>query len=259
VSADGRFVAFSSGAINLAPNGDPGVFVRDRQTDTTEHVGEGGTPAISADGRFVAFDSPVADLVPGDTNRVYDVFVRDRQTGTTQRVSVSSSGDQANNPGIFTRPDESAMSAEGRFVAFPSWSTNLVPGDTNDVQDVFVHEFRVDTNAPKVVGVAPARGATGVGTGRNVRATFSERAYDVKSHFVLHRQGSGTRVATVVSPVKGTANTKWVLNPDRPLRAGTTYVAKVGTGVVDKVGHHLDQRPALSGNQPKVWTFKTRR
>ena len=73
------------------------------------------------------------------------------------------------------------------------------------------------------------------------------------------RRKSGTRVAAVVSPVGGTANTKWVLNPNRPLRAGTTYVAKVGTGVVDKVGHHLDQRPALSGNQPKEWTFKTRR
>ena len=90
---------------------------------------------ISADGRFVAFSSYASNLVPGDTNGWYDVFIHDRQTGRTQRVSVSSGGAQgngnSNSPGI---------SADGRFFAFASAAGNLVPGDTNNLADVFVHD-----------------------------------------------------------------------------------------------------------------------
>ena len=91
------------------------------------------SPAISADGRFVAFDSEATNLVPGDTNDASDVFVRDRQTGTTRRVSVSSGGAQGNGASF-----DPAISADGRFVAFNSDATNLVPGDTNGAADVFV-------------------------------------------------------------------------------------------------------------------------
>src|SRR5262245_8151452 len=104
VSADGRFVAFVSVGTNLVPgdtNGSLDVFVRDRQTGTTERVSvsSGGAqangisyqPSISADGRYVAFVSDAAGLVTGDTNGTWDVFVRDRQLGTTERVSVDSS------------------------------------------------------------------------------------------------------------------------------------------------------------------------
>ena len=77
--------------------------------------------------------SLATNLVPGDTNIAYDVFVHDRQTGKTRRVSVSSGGvlgnDQSAGP---------AISADGRFVAFDSVATNLVPGDTNGMADVFV-------------------------------------------------------------------------------------------------------------------------
>ena len=83
-------------------------------------------PAISADGRFVAFISDATNLVPGDTNGRYDVFVRDRQTGTTRRVSVGPGGVQGNGDSF-----DPAISADGRFVAFDSYATNLVPGDTN--------------------------------------------------------------------------------------------------------------------------------
>jgi len=196
-----------------------------------------------------------SNLVPGDTNGFYDIYVRDRSTGTTERVSVDSSGNQANGSSYYPP----SVSADGRFVAFSSDASNLVSGDTNRSADAFVHEFVADTNAPNVVSAGPAKGATDVSRVANIRATFSERVYYVKPNFVLHRRGYGTPVAAVVSPVEGTANTKWVLNPKEPLRAGTTYVARVKTGVMDKVGHHLDQSPTLSGNQPKEWTFKTRR
>ena len=75
--------------------------------------------------------------MPGDTNGYPDVFVRDRQTGTIERVSMDSFARQGNNHSF-----DPAISADGRFVAFASYATNLVAGDTNRVEDVFVHDRR---------------------------------------------------------------------------------------------------------------------
>jgi Tol biopolymer transport system component len=151
LSADGRYVAFSSEASNLVPgdtNDTYDVFVRDQQTGTTSRVSVSGTgeqgsdysydPAISADGRYVTFASGAWNLVPGDTNDTTDVFVRDRRTGTTGRVSVSGTGEQGNGESF-----SPVLSADGRYVAFDSDASNLVPGDTNDTNDVFVRD-RVD-------------------------------------------------------------------------------------------------------------------
>src|SRR4051794_15151768 len=154
MSPDGHFVAFNSDATNLVPTGilpgDDNVFVRDREKGMTEleSIGLGGAAAdsnsgtaiaISNNGRFVAFDSDSTNLVKGDTNGVRDIFVRDRATGRIERVSVRTNGAQGNQDsglqGI-------GMSADGRYVAFESSSTNLVPDDTNRKQDVFVHNRR---------------------------------------------------------------------------------------------------------------------
>jgi hypothetical protein len=93
------------------------------------------SPSISGDGHFVAFASRASDLVGGDTNQSVDVFVRDSETGATERVSVDTRGVQAASGGV-----GAAISADGRFVAFSSDSPDLVPGDTNGVSDVFVHD-----------------------------------------------------------------------------------------------------------------------
>ena len=150
ISADGRFVTFESEAFNLVPgdtNGCRDVFVHDRQTGVTTRVsvtsngtqstGASGTASLSADGRFVAFRSWASNLVPGDTNAYSDIFVHDRETGVTTRVSVASDGTQGS--GESRRP---SVSADGRFVAFLSWASNLVPDDTNGAVDVFVAEWR---------------------------------------------------------------------------------------------------------------------
>jgi Tol biopolymer transport system component len=153
ISADGRFVAITSGSTNLVPgdtNDALDVFVHDRLTGVTERIslssaGEQGNGfsfngRISADGRLVAFESRATNLVPGDTNGWSDIFVHDRSTGATTRVSVSSLGEQAN------RFSESAViSVDGRFVAFHSFATNLVPDDTNNGFDVFIHELATGT------------------------------------------------------------------------------------------------------------------
>jgi extracellular elastinolytic metalloproteinase len=153
ISSDGRFVAFSSRSPDLVPgdaNGVSDVFVHDRTTGATERISvstagrEGNRasrlPAISADGRFVAFHSAASNLVPGDTNRVVDVFVRDRETGTTERVSVDGGGQQGNG-----LSDACAISADGRIVAFESAASNLVAGDADGTQDIFVRDRQAGT------------------------------------------------------------------------------------------------------------------
>jgi Tol biopolymer transport system component len=147
ISADGQVVAFVSNATNLAGNasGNYALFTRDRSAGTTdivsvdsngvESIGQCVLPGLSADGRLVTFTSSAWDLVVGDTNGSHDIFVHDRWTGTTERASVDSSGAEGNSVSWF-----STISWDGRFVAFPSQSTNLVAGDTNGLMDVFVHD-----------------------------------------------------------------------------------------------------------------------
>ena len=148
ISADGRFVAFTSNASNFIPgdsNGDVDAFVHDRITGNTTPVSiaTNGTQGnslsfaggISADGRFVGFQTPSNNLVNGDTNGVGDVFVRDRVAKTTTRVSIATNGVQGNAYSY-----AGGISADGRFVMFSSNANNLVPGDTNGLKDVFVRD-----------------------------------------------------------------------------------------------------------------------
>ncbi len=109
--------------------------------------GRSGTPSISADGRFVAFESDAANLVPGDGNHSRDVFVHDRRTGITTLASVDSSGGQADSNSY-----SPAISADGRYVAFVSGATNLVPGDANRHADVFVRDLMADQTVRVSVG-----------------------------------------------------------------------------------------------------------
>jgi Tol biopolymer transport system component len=152
ITADGRYVAFESLAMNLVSgdtNGAQDIFVRDRQGGTTERVsvdssGAQGnsssySPAISADGRYVAFYSLADNLVDGDTNVQWDVFVHDRQSGMTECASLDSLGNQADG-----NSDDPAISADGRYVVFKSEARNLVSGDTNMRQDVFLRDRNCD-------------------------------------------------------------------------------------------------------------------
>jgi Tol biopolymer transport system component len=146
ISADGRYVAFRSFAGNLVSgdsNNASDVFVRDRKLHKTVRVslstagvqgnGGSGDPAISANGRSVAFDSGASNLVAGDSNAYVDVFVRDRKLHKTSLVSVDSAGIQGNNDSFGP-----AISADGRYVPFDSNASDLVAGDTNGYQDIFV-------------------------------------------------------------------------------------------------------------------------
>ncbi|MBL9076735.1 MAG: PD40 domain-containing protein [Planctomycetes bacterium] len=154
ISADGRFVAFYSSAGNLVPgdtNARADVFVRDTHTGTTTRVSvaTGGAqanhdclaPVISRDGRFVLFESSASNLVAGDGNGLTDVFVHDRLTGTTTCVSVSPAG----TTGFSGHSRAATITDDGRFVAFHSGAQDLVAGDTNSVDDIFVRDRQTNT------------------------------------------------------------------------------------------------------------------
>jgi Tol biopolymer transport system component len=188
ISADGRFVAWSSGASNLV-TGDTNnlidVFVRDLWLGVTRRVsvsttnaqgnadsGFSANPAISADGRYVAFVSPASNLAPNDSNRVADVFVRDVVNGTTKRISLTSDGRQGNGDS-----SQVSMSADGRVVAFASAASNLVAGDTNGVYDIFVRDR--DTGTTTRVSVGPGgRQANGASYGPAVSADGLHVAFE---------------------------------------------------------------------------------
>ena len=204
VSAQGRFVAFQSDAWNLVA-GDTNkcqysvegvgipfsyscwdVFVHDRANGTTERVSVSSNeaqtndwssslaPAISADGRYVAFVSDASNLVDGDTNHTFDVFVRDRVRGTTERVSLTGRGAQSNDASGFSGV---AISTDGRFVAFDSRASNLVPRDTNRHPDVFVRD--------RLKGATARVSVSNRGAQANDQSGFSGVAISANGRFVV--------------------------------------------------------------------------
>lgn len=167
ISADGRYVAFSSNASNLIDgdsNGVEDVFLYDRVAASLVRVeghhgqpnGTSRFPRLSADGRWLVFVSLASNLIDDDTNGVADVFLWDRDTGDTRRVSVASDGAQANRDSRTP-----SISADGRVVAFISASTTFVAADLRGVEQVFVHD--IDTGETHLVSHA-ASGAPGNGT-----------------------------------------------------------------------------------------------
>ena len=167
ISADGRYVAFTSDATNLITGDDNGsisdIFVRDRQSGTTSRVsvnssGTGGDgasmiPYISADGRYVAFLSDATNLVTGDSSWTRDIFVHDRQTGNTEWVSVNSNEIPGDNHSW-----SASISADGRYVAFESSAANLATGDSNGVRDIFVRDLQTGTTERVSIDGSGAQG-----------------------------------------------------------------------------------------------------
>jgi Tol biopolymer transport system component len=149
ISANGLCTAFDSWASNLVPgdtNGYEDIFVHDATRDKTVRASVDGagnqttdgpswSAAINEDCRYIAFQTSASNLVPGDSNGSFDVFVHDQQSGETERVSVDSQGRQAG--GASGSPK---LSSDARYVAFYSTAEDLVVGDDNHEDDVFVHD-----------------------------------------------------------------------------------------------------------------------
>ncbi|MFN8061436.1 MAG: hypothetical protein U0Q12_19920 [Vicinamibacterales bacterium] len=175
VSASGRFVAFHSFASNLAPGlSGSDVYRKDLATGAIVRVsvGVGGAQAVgsndmaaprnvmTADGRFVLFLSEADNLVDDDRNGRQDLFVRDVELGRNERVTVSTAGLEANGHSW-----SGVLSADATVVAFWSSATNLVPGDTNGADDVFVRDRRLGTTSRASVTSEGAQGIVSPRTG----------------------------------------------------------------------------------------------
>jgi hypothetical protein len=228
VSADGRYVVFTSTSSNLVAgdaNGQQDVFVKDTLTGTvtlvsTDSTGVQGnnssnTPSISADGTHVAFQSTASNLVAGDTNNQQDIFVKDLATGTTTRVSTDSTGVQVNGISSIA-----SISADGTRVAFQSNAGTLVAGDTNGTTDVFVKDLGTGTTTRVSTDSAGAQSA-----GTSINASIS---------------GDGTRVAfqsNASNLVTGDTN-------------GSTdvFVKDLGTGTTTRVSTDSTGAQSTGGN-----------
>ncbi len=215
ISGNGRFVLFSSAATNVIvgdTNGKVDVFLRDLTTGVTSRMsvdaagvesnGHSYGAEISSDGRYVTFVSDATNLVAADTNGLVDVFVKDRITGAVDRVSISSIGVQSDD--ISLQP---SLSANGRFVAFRSYATNLVPNDTNAVADVFVHDRKHHTT---------------------VRASLGPQGVEANAYCDLPRISGNARYVVFQTPAtnfsaQATGNQTYV----RDLKKGTTSLVSI--------------------------------
>jgi Tol biopolymer transport system component len=120
----------ASGAIHRASVG----------IDGASSNGDSDEVDVTSNGQLVAFTSEGTNLVPDDDNELPDVFVRDRRAGTTTLVSTAPDGGVANG-----QSGSPSISADGRYVAFDSFADDLVPGDTNHANDVFLRDLLAGT------------------------------------------------------------------------------------------------------------------
>ena len=194
LSGDARRIAFTSAATNLTA-GDDGnrsirdVFVFDQGTGVVELVSAGlggaaadsasGQPVLDDDGSHVGFASRATNLVAGDSNRFSDVFVLVPGAGVV-RASVAGDGTQAN--GASAEPD---LSSNGRLIVFTSRADNLVPGDTNGNDDVFVHNMVTGATALVSAGLR----------GRPADGDSSAPAISPDGRFVTFSSDAGNLVA----------------------------------------------------------------
>ena len=221
LSDDGSIVAFDAPDGNIVANDrnhDNDIFVRDLTAQTTEMVSardpslpsltpSGGASAltacsVSANGRYVAFFSDADNVTPNDTNGYRDVFVRDLMTGTNIPVSLNTNGVVGDS--ISTDP---AINGDGRYVAFTSSANDLVAGDTNNTQDVFVRD--VQTGTTILVSVS----TDGIPPGR---ADFYSPIISMDGRYVLFHSKALNLEQNLFL---------------RDLQAGTTYTLTSGTSV----------------------------
>src|SRR6185295_2578147 len=221
LSANGRFVVFSSSATNLTGAVGMQVYRHDRVTGATVlvTVSKAGTPSIgggvaasvSADGRFVSFASAGNDFVDGDTNGAVDIFLRDMNNGTTALVSASQTGVAADLGALVNNvAGKREISDDGRYVAFASNATNLVPASNNGKSQVYVKDIatglvtRASVNGSNAAGddasSAPALSGNGrVVAFQSLAANFSSLSTSHTTQLFVRDLDAGSTTLDSVS------------------------------------------------------------
>lgn len=216
ISDDGRYVAFRSAATNLIGedgNGEPDVFLRDLESNTTEIVSiatddtQGNADAfspllsMSSDARYITFQSSASNLVPNDSNGLTDalagsdVFVRDRQEETTERVSVTTSG------GEYIDAFGGSISADGRYVAFHATRSGQDTSDFGAYADVYVHD-RV-TGSTELVSATSRFADPVTGDSENAAITADGRYVYFQTGAPDFVPGDGNEYMDVVRRIRG--------------------------------------------------------
>lgn len=249
ISANGRFVAFTSCSSDLTPQGahqNASVFVRDLQTNQTRMVsinltggaGSGDAVGISADGRYVVFQSRDQNLtsVP-DTQNFMDLFVRDMQTNTTQLITVSAAGGAAGNADSGnTSPVQRyiQLTPDGRFVLYPSAATNLVSAASGGTSNLFVRDLQSQTTTAvsinaagtQLVGAEPSASISD--DGRYVAFSSISSAFgptDTNNLFDVYRRDTQANLTSLIS-VNAAGTNSGTGNSSAPvLSANGRYVA----------------------------------
>jgi Tol biopolymer transport system component len=267
ISANGRYVAFYSWSRDLVRDANnteeqADLYLYDRVAGTTARVSVGydgtaangpslGRPALNGNGRYIAFSSEASNLVPNDTNESDDVFVRDRLNGTTERVSVGADGEEANG-----WSEGASISADGRYVVFQSGASNLVPGDTNGFNDIFVHDRKERRTTRVSVDSA----------GNQANGDSSEGVISGNGRFVLF----GSRASNLVPHHDKDEQESWDLYV-HDLVKGTTELALGGAapgsiaGTISDDGRYIAFTSSASGlvqgdtnNQSDVFVYDRR-
>lgn len=227
ISGNGNFVVFTSSATNLAttPKGRSvdNIFLRDVIGAKTEMIsidpvqkagGNGYKGSISFDGSRITFCSPTGTLVANDNNNLWDIFLWQKGQSSLKRVSLTHDGKERNGGTESTsRQVSSAISGNGRFVAFATTASNMVPNDNNNFQDVFV----VDMETGKVSVASftddglPSNGDSPIAQGERVAISFDGTwvAFPTKatnlgaagSNIIVHNRMTNKKFAA--SDVKG--------------------------------------------------------
>lgn len=258
VSGDGNFIAFTSMASNISVTekgtSNNNVFLRDMKLGSTIMIsidriakkgGGGSKPSISYDGTRIAFYSHTATLVADDNNGLWDIFLWEKNISTLKRISLTTDGKERNQGNeSANRIIAPAISGDGRYIAFTTTATNMVPGDINNFQDVFVYDINKNSTIIASNGSdgKPGNADSPIEQGEKIAISFDGKwlAFSTKasnlgvpaSNIVLHNMSTGENRA--VSNITGST-------------VGRPTITATGGYVVFGIGAKLDSRFQSSG------------
>ena len=256
-SADERTLAFYTTDANSGVFSQRFIYVKDLQTGDVQSV-LGGVPASNVSflgsGRYIVFDS-MSPLVAGDTNNNYDIFVKDLQTGSVERISTSLAGTQGNDGSY-----GAVAAANGRYVTFSSFASNLVAGDDNATMDIFV----------KDVLTGQIRRASESATGQGANADAYDVSITADGRYVAFTSAAGNLVAGdtngardffvkdlqtgAISLSSASAASGWAIAPDGRFGTyeinGALFVKNLSTGEIARLFDNLGQTISSLG---RLW------
>jgi len=258
VSGDGNFIAFTSMAGNISPTekgvSNNNVYLRDLKAETTIMIsvdpntkqgGGGSNPSISYDGNRIAFYSSVATLVANDNNGLWDIFLWEKDKKPLRRISLTADGkerDQGTESA--NRIVAPSISGNGQFIAYSTTASNMIPGDQNQFQNVFVYDINANTTikASNTSDGKPGNADSPIEQGERIAISFNGKwiAFSTKAsnlgvpsaNIVMHNMLTGENKA--ISTVVGS-------NVGRP------SISREGSYVVFGIGGKIDSRFPSTG------------